>query len=715
MSTLSIGCAKIRLASATGQDQDADRSISNVATAVATARASTQQQQQRQQKYCARKHMTASKRNDGWHPMYRPDIDGLRAVAILSVLAYHADPSWLRGGFCGVDLFFVISGYLITQIISNQLESGLFRFRDFYFRRIARIFPALLVVLFACYVVGWWNLIDVEYKELGKEIAAAAGFVANLVLWGEVGYFDVDARTKPLLQLWSLGIEEQFYFFWPFALWWAHRARWKASHVSLGIGLGSFAANLWAFQHSPTADFYSPFTRFWELMAGGWLALRHHESEPPTASNDRWAALGAALILSSLLLLRHRTFPGWQAIFPVLGAALLIGAGPQSWPNRRVLAHPALVGIGLISFSLYLWHWPLLVFANDIEGSWPRGLVLAGLFAVSGILAWLTYRFVETPMRRPMWRRRVVACSAAAMVVAGFLGYKTDTRNGLAFRLDAMAEKFVAVQDANQTIAQWREDTCFLEYAGQRFAPRCVEPGNLPLVFLWGDSHAAQLYPGLRSLRTSYRFRIAQYTTTGCPPLVDGDNPRPLCRNDNAAAITAIARLQPKLVLLSANWTANDLSRLSETIRTLHAIGIQRIAIIGPTPIWNQLLSKLYFRYWRLHHRVLPRQSRFGLVAGPRMIDTTTRQIAKHLKLLYLSPFDVLCNAGGCATRVGHGRGIITTFDNSHLTLAASNELMQQFGPELFSAIRHSAPSSANHLVQHPPRMKIPQPRPPAP
>ncbi len=628
--------------------------------------------------------MIQPKESDAWHPKYRPDIDGLRAIAILSVLSYHADPSWLRGGFSGVDVFFVISGYLITLIVSTNLEADRFQFRDFYFRRVARIFPALLVVLLACYAVGWWNLVDVEYKELGKEIAAASGFVANLVLWNETGYFDAAARTKPLLHLWSLGVEEQFYLFWPLALWWARRLRWRASHVAIGIGLASFATNLWVVRHAPAADFYSPLTRFWELMAGGWLALRHHESGTSGRVGSLLGPLGAALILGSIVLLRHQGFPGWKAIFPVVGAMSLIAAGADGWINRHVLAHRALVRIGLISFSLYLWHWPLLVFAYAIHGSWPHGTVLGGLLTGSFLLAWVTYALVETPMRRPLRRGRVVAWTAVAMVLTGFIGYKTYTRNGLTFRLDAMAEKFVTVEDSGKTMAAWRDDACFLEHEGQHFATQCLEPGNLPLVVLWGDSHAAQFYPGLHSLQKTYPFRIAQYTTSGCVPFVNAPDPRPLCHRDNAAALSAMAKVRPALVLLSASWTMANLGQLPETVRDLRRAGVHRIAVIGPTPVWTQLLSKLYFLYWRQNHQILPRRSRFGVAEDVAPVDTAARQLADRLNLVYLSPFDALCNTNGCDTRIGPGRGVITTFDDSHLTLSVSNRLMRQFAPTLF-------------------------------
>ena len=211
------------------------------------------------------------------HPKYRPDIDGLRAVAVLSVVVYHAFPSWLKGGFVGVDIFFVISGFLISTIIFSSLERDSFSFYDFYSRRIRRIFPALLVVLIACYAFGWSALLADEYKQLGKHIAAGAGFVSNLILWSESGYFDIAAETKPLLHLWSLGIEEQFYIAWPVLLWAAWKKKFNLFTISLALFFVSFGLNLSKYRVDGVADFYSPQTRFWELLAGSLLAyITHH-------------------------------------------------------------------------------------------------------------------------------------------------------------------------------------------------------------------------------------------------------------------------------------------------------------------------------------------------------------------------------------------------------------------------------------------------------
>ena len=206
------------------------------------------------------------------HPKYRPDIDGLRAIAVLSVVGFHAAPGRIPAGFIGVDIFFVISGYLITSIILKGLEAGTFNFAEFYGRRVKRIFPALLIVLLASLAIGYFILLDDQFKELGKHIAGGAGFVSNLVLWGESGYFDNAADFKPLLHLWSLGIEEQFYIVWPFLLWLAWKQRFNYLPVLLVIAFASFALNIYTVSSDPVAAFYSPLTRFWELLVGSILA-----------------------------------------------------------------------------------------------------------------------------------------------------------------------------------------------------------------------------------------------------------------------------------------------------------------------------------------------------------------------------------------------------------------------------------------------------------
>lgn len=364
---------------------------------------------------------------------YRRDIDGLRALAVLAVIGFHAFPGIVPGGFVGVDVFFVISGYLITGIIHSGLERNRFYLAGFYRRRIRRIFPALLVVLAASLLLGRHLLLDGEFRQLGKHVLGGAGFSSNFVLWGESGYFDTNNDLKPLLHLWSLGIEEQFYILWPLLLILAHRWSGNERLLVVLIVAGSFALNLYLSNTSATAAFYSPLARAWELGLGGLLAL----SSALPAKAGRWGAemsalrarlrpgrmswLGLFLIIAATFgLNRYLPYPGVYALLPTLGATLLIAAGPTTWFNARVLAHPALVGIGLISYPLYLWHWPLFAFERIVYSNQvPVTAILAAL-AGAFVLACATYYLIEIPARRKgLVNAWALALGMAATGVAG--------------------------------------------------------------------------------------------------------------------------------------------------------------------------------------------------------------------------------------------------------------------------------------------------------
>lgn len=319
---------------------------------------------------------------------------------MLAVVLYHAFPSWLPGGFVGVDVFFVISGYLITRIVHGRLGQGQFSFVDFYVRRIRRIFPALCVVLASTLVAGWFLLLPGELQALGGHALAAAGFVANIAFWMDIGYFDAAAETKPLLHLWSLGIEEQFYLLWPLLLWSAWRLGWGVWGVAAAVTALSLLANLVTVGVWPDLAFYFPHTRVWELAAGAMLALRPVGQRNRLAANAAsWAGMGL-LALGFVLIRASHAFPGAWALLPVLGTVWVIQAGDQAWVNRKVLSQPAMVYCGLISFPLYLWHWPALSFLYVMaEGGIPPAHERSAAVVLSVVLAALTYRFIEGPLR----------------------------------------------------------------------------------------------------------------------------------------------------------------------------------------------------------------------------------------------------------------------------------------------------------------------------
>lgn len=277
--------------------------------------------------------MINSPKNHLVHPKYRPDIDGLRAIAILSVVGFHA--FGVIGGFAGVDIFFVISGFLISTIIFESVENKSFSFIEFYVRRIRRIFPALSLVLIAVLIGGYFLLVDEEYMELGKHAAAGAGFMSNLVLWSESGYFKTEAELKPLLHLWSLGIEEQFYIFWPLIVWASWSSRFRLLAITALVLIASFLYNIHQVDIDSVGTFYSPLTRFWELLIGSILAALNFQRVNLNTAPSRYEHLisvsGGLLIVISLFLLdKTRPFPGWWAVLPTIGAAMIIFCSPKA-------------------------------------------------------------------------------------------------------------------------------------------------------------------------------------------------------------------------------------------------------------------------------------------------------------------------------------------------------------------------------------------------
>ena len=429
---------------------------------------------------------------------YRPDIDGLRAIAVLAVVVFHAFPSSIHGGFVGVDIFFVISGFLISKHIWDELDAGKFSIRTFYARRVRRIFPALSIVLLTCMVMGWVILTPEEYKQLGRHVAAGALFVSNIIFWKEAGYFDNAADTKPLLHLWSLGVEEQFYIVWPLFLAFFWRYSRHLGWAFLGVLGVSLAYSVILVRHDAVADFYSPLTRFWELALGAGLA--HSVSNKPANSINRslisW--LGLCLILGAFIVVqKNYSFPGAWALLPTVGAACLIYAGEGAWLNRRVLSHRLLVWVGLISYPLYLWHWPLLSFTRIMESATPAVGLRFGLVAASVVLAWLTYRLLERPIRSRPRSGNVIIILCLTVLMLGIAGFTVKSLHGIKSRQFSMlnGDSGTMVLGADRNKLQ-RE--CGIAEPQKSIFQYCLRGGTEePRYALLGDSKAEALFYGL--------------------------------------------------------------------------------------------------------------------------------------------------------------------------------------------------------------------------
>jgi peptidoglycan/LPS O-acetylase OafA/YrhL len=443
---------------------------------------------------------------------YRPDIDGLRAFAVLAVVGFHAFPELLQSGFIGVDIFFVVSGYLIGRIIFSSLQKGTFSFSEFYSRRIRRIFPALAVVLIACLGFGWMVLLPDELAQLGKHAGSGSAFFINFVLNRESGYFDNAAETKPLLHLWSLAIEEQFYIIAP--LVWVISARFR--HGLLAVTLlaivASFFANVVLIGEHSKQVFFLPFTRVWELLAGAILAYwaifySRLVPGPKIACVQSFAGI-ALLVVGMGFITDKSLFPGWWALLPVCGTLALISAGDQTWFNRHILSSRLLVGIGLISYPLYLWHHPLLSFATILSGKTPALEQRVALVVASFILAWLTYVMVERPIRLKLKAPHVVPVLALIMLVIGAVGYAIyqhgDLRDNQRGWMTEKHQGDIGHDLFFSTIVGRYfpcepSDVRELSLVWKETLKRCFQshPGTQRDIALIGDSHAEHLFPGL--------------------------------------------------------------------------------------------------------------------------------------------------------------------------------------------------------------------------
>jgi len=606
---------------------------------------------------------------------YRPDIDGLRAISILLVVGYHAQPWLVPGGFIGVDIFFVISGFLITRIILTQAEAGTFSALAFYARRVRRIFPALIVVLATTYLIGWFVLLPDGFALLGKSTAVSVAFVSNLFQFHQSGYFEPDAAENPLLHIWSLGIEEQFYIFWPLLLVLLFGSKYRRFWIA-ALAVASFGFSLMIFLGYKEWSFYSPLPRAWELLAGGLLASREVEGlqqqSSPLRDNLVSVAGIAAIISAAAALNRESLFPGLWALLPVVGAVLIISA-PAGTVNRVLLSSRAMVAIGLISYPLYLWHWPVLSYLAVIRNGVPNVMEIGLAVFVAFVLAWLTFHFVEIPLRQ---KPKAVPGLSFALLAVGIVGIVTAADSGFAFRFSAEIRDIAMLAPQNN---DGFRDKCFLEAAGARLDASCIEPGDKPLLFLWGDSTAAALYPGLKMAEENFPFRLARFAVPGCAPILAASAS---CNVNNDLIFGFVKASHPDIVLLHAMWDRTlNLDRLAATIEQLKALKIPRIVILGPVPLWKRTLPLALVNAYRLRHVIADR-----IAAGVTGLgsDEQMRTFSQAHGVEYVSAWRVLCDGDGCLTRVGTAAADVVTTDIVHLSNAGSRYLVEKIKGSLF-------------------------------
>jgi len=539
-------------------------------------------------------------------------------------------------------------------------------------------------------------------------LAERAGFVSNLVLWNESGYFNNSADTKPLLHLWSLGIEEQFYIAWPLLLWTSWKRKFNLLAIIGAVAVASFMLNMRGVRTDLVATFYSPLTRIWELSFGSllaWLTLYkgsacreyrnnldntlckmfHRESQKGDGSNvrDALSACGVLLLAWGLAKVTNKThFPGSWALLPTLGSVCIISAGPQAWINRRILSNRVLVWFGLISYPLYLWHWPLLSFARIMKSETPSRPVRIAAVVLAIALAWLTYTVVEKPIRNGKNGLVKAIALSVLMALVGFAGYYTFLGEGLGFRFPKIVQDFTEYQYDWKT--GYREGSCLLraeqDYTQFQSCETSIE-STKPTIVLWGDSHAAHLYPGYKAV-FGESSNIVQRTSSSCPPILGLEiESRVHCKKINDNVFALIRNLKPDKVVLAGVWVAYDEWRqVDKTIAALRDIGIKNIDLIGPVPDWKDELPRQLYHYYKMDifHRI-PYRMNFGLNQNFIALDPEMSDFAAQNNVHYISPKKIMCNTEGCLTRLGETGETITAFDYAHLTEKGSIYLVSKF------------------------------------
>jgi peptidoglycan/LPS O-acetylase OafA/YrhL len=632
---------------------------------------------------------------------YRGEIDGLRALAVLPVIFFHAGFAPFQGGFVGVDVFFVISGYLITSLIFTEKEAGTFSLVAFYERRARRILPALFLVMAACVPFAWMWMLQSEFEDFGRSLVAASLFSSNILFWQQSGYFDTAAELKPLLHTWSLGVEEQYYLLFPLFILGVWRLGRKAIIVMLAVvAAASLAAAQWGAFHKPGFTYFMLPTRGWELLIGSFVALYLHQREQngrPIKGSDAGGAAGLALLAASVLLFdKHTPFPSLLALLPTVGTALMIMFVTPSTIFGRLLGSRWLVGVGLISYGAYLWHVPLFVFARQRTLEKPSGALLLVLTVAAFAIAYLSWRWVEQPFRSKSTvpRKAVLPFAVAGSATLVVLGVATNLVNGDERRLSADRVEFARYFDDSLPgwpyktregiLEKYRYECDFYDLAKARTGRPtetalaavpvgCYTPDRSfrHVVFIWGDSHAQHLSYGLRN-HLPRDWQVLQVSSSGCAAKLDALPDREnYCEYANWFAYRAILQARPDVVVLGRN-NRHDPKDMMQIAQALARVGVNRVIITGPSPHWEADLPKIVlYKLWDS----TPRRTFAGVDMNAIERDRVLKsRFGKVTQVRYVSLIDYFCNAEGCLTYMGDDRMKgLTSWDSAHLTPIASD------------------------------------------
>lgn len=600
---------------------------------------------------------------------YRSDIDGLRALAVVPVILYHMGSALAPGGYVGVDVFFVISGYLITTVIRTEIDAGEFSILRFYERRARRILPALFATVLLTWLIALWVFMPDELRDMGASMVGVAAFASNILFWQQTDYFSGPVELKPLIHTWSLAVEEQYYILFPLFLmalarWGRRRYFWP----TIVVAFVSFAISLAMLRLDPSGNYYLLPSRAWELLVGSLLAYGSLELR-----NRNWAEVlaagGLVAILASVVLLDHDSpFPGYNALWPCLGAGAIIAAGSRG-PTfvGRLLGWKPMVAIGLISYSLYLVHWPVIVFTRYVLLDMPGPLGQVAMIVAMVALAILSWRFVERPFRNRhrYSQRAILTIAAVGLVATGAAGAATFALRGLPQRFGKLEALGVRNEDADEarlprcflkgrSWTDWAGDACFLT------------GGDGPVTLFWGDSHANHYRRALAAVAPPPKTRILYYATAGCLPLLDEPQFRAECLPNARHVAEIIRRYKVRTVVLSGYWyftmahaglSPEDVAR---TVATLRRMGV-RVRIVGDNPDFP--INNMQFLAYRLSRRSDPAQDFRMVPRNDRSVNPALRRIVGDAD--FFDPMNTLCRGRECLI---YAEGHLLMNDNAHLS-----------------------------------------------
>ena len=625
---------------------------------------------------------------------YRKEVDGLRAIAVIPVILFHAGINFFEGGFVGVDIFFVISGYLITSLILSEKSKGVFKLSNFYERRARRILPALFTVMLFSIPFSYFLMMPNQLLDFSESILAVTFFSSNILFWTETNYFSAAAELKPLLHTWSLAVEEQFYILFPLFI----ILTWKIGkqnifRLILIFLIFSFLLSEWVYRFSPTANFFLAPTRAWELLIGSVAAFYLIKNKPViTKSKEHLATIGFVLILFSIFSFNANTpFPGVYSLVPVLGTLLIILYSSSNTFIGKFLSFNFIVGIGLISYSAYLWHQPFLAFSRLYFHETLSQSFLLIICIISFVFAYFSWIMIEKPYRnRQKISKRFLIFSIIPCVFV-FITFSTIGIKSQGFidnKLTMEDQEYLKnYKGLELSKAEYREECNFYEQ-GQNIDPSCYkEIPSKENVLIWGDSHAQAIGPGLRH-HFNKKYNFMQVATSSCPPQLINQQYTEFsnyCSRSNAFALSLIEKMDIQYVImaqrkdhLKTNW--------KEISDYLKENNVKNILVLGPAPTWVQTLPNIV-SYYGLYKKQQETSTSIGLNKTVQEIDSKfAATLSLNEDIIFLSLINILCKEE-CLYKIkgAPAEDNLTQVDKSHLSIRGSRLVAQDLFKGIFN------------------------------